>query len=333
MIKGKKVNGIWSNLKRLYDPLIGISAIIFVILAIIIHSTYLDMLKSSPESPYVDLLVEAHGLLFDIFLFSIILALYNNWYERKRNIKRHKEELEDYSGWEEEEASHRLVGIIKRLSNQGANSLTLSRCNLARQHLSSINLTNSDILECNFNSSSFFYVNFNNSHFESLDISKATFSLCDFTNTSLTECSFSESFFQHNKFISFMMFRVNFTSCEFNSAKFYSGKLSDSSFNSMELKRPVFYKCDLRTCYFYDCNFLYDTNFDDSRVSGFDWFDKLKERGNSGIDIIKDKYRIIQVDKKTNTFLLKRKLLYVKRFATSVPALEKGIRQGLETSD
>ncbi len=47
-----------------------------------------------------DVLVEAHGLLFDIILFGIILTVFSQRIDKKMKILRCHEEIEDFLYWE-----------------------------------------------------------------------------------------------------------------------------------------------------------------------------------------------------------------------------------------
>ena len=63
-----------------------------------------------------DVLVEAHGMLFDILIIgTFIFALHElveKRRERKSKIKRWQEEIDDYRGWDEKEATIKIVGNI-----------------------------------------------------------------------------------------------------------------------------------------------------------------------------------------------------------------------------
>lgn len=87
------------------------------------------------------ILVEAHGMLFDVILFGIILNAYEaasiSWRrkeeeasERKRLIKHYKEEIDDFRFWEEKEAVFRIVGSIRRLNKQDISKINLFGCYL-----------------------------------------------------------------------------------------------------------------------------------------------------------------------------------------------------------
>lgn len=60
-------------------------------------------------------LVELHGLLFDIFLFGIALSLYDFYIQKKLRLERFIDELDDYRGWDGKEASLRIKGLLQRI--------------------------------------------------------------------------------------------------------------------------------------------------------------------------------------------------------------------------
>jgi len=79
---------------------------------------------------WLNILVESYGMLFDIFVIGILIfwlqdrgikkleeqrKIREKEFERKRTIQRYEEEIEDYLGWDEKEATFRIVGNIKRL--------------------------------------------------------------------------------------------------------------------------------------------------------------------------------------------------------------------------
>lgn len=75
-----------------------------------------------------DIITEIHGLLFDIFVFGIVIVIFNKIGEKRRNIKRYTEEIADFRDWDEKEAKFRIVGNIRRLNNNGFFNIDLHNC-------------------------------------------------------------------------------------------------------------------------------------------------------------------------------------------------------------
>lgn len=87
-----------------------------------------------------NILVEAHGLLFDIFIFGILIVIFNKIGERKREIKRYQEEIDDIRYWKSREAMYKIVGNIKRLEKNGITKIDLRHCFLKHAPLRGVKL-------------------------------------------------------------------------------------------------------------------------------------------------------------------------------------------------
>ena len=94
-------------------------------------------------------LIEAHGLLFDVILFGIILTFFNLKMNKNEKIERLMEELDDYRGWDEKEAMYRSVGIIKRLNKLGITIINLKGQFLLKAFLPGVKLSKSILTGAN----------------------------------------------------------------------------------------------------------------------------------------------------------------------------------------
>lgn len=59
--------------------------------------------------------IEFTGMLFDVVVFGVLISLYARVIERRRDIKRQQEIIDDYKKWDSEEARYRIAGSTKRL--------------------------------------------------------------------------------------------------------------------------------------------------------------------------------------------------------------------------
>lgn len=109
----------------------------------------LDLPHWGEEAFTENILVEAHGLFFDLFVFGVILTLYENFRDKKDRMERYREEIEDYCGWNEKEAVFRVVGIIKRLNREGQTSINLQKCYLEGASLRKASLAGADLSQAN----------------------------------------------------------------------------------------------------------------------------------------------------------------------------------------
>jgi len=94
-------------------------------------------------------LVEANGMVFDLLVFGVLLSIYEALREKRDKIERLHEEIYDYRGWDEKEATFRIVGAVKRLNKLGVSKIDLHRCFLKKADLQGVNLYKANLEEAN----------------------------------------------------------------------------------------------------------------------------------------------------------------------------------------
>lgn len=164
--------------KRIYN-LIGGQALLFIVigLVILIALFYLDGIYGLEPR---DIVVEAHGMLFDILLFGIILAVYDRITRHKEDVQRYLEEIDDFRGWEGKEAMYRIVGNVRRLNRLGVTNVSLVDANLAAANLIDVNLEGGNMTRTNFQGARLARANLNlikgqKANLEGIYASEATF--------------------------------------------------------------------------------------------------------------------------------------------------------------
>lgn len=138
------INWIWT-----YPALFFLVAGIMAFFGII----YLD--KLDPEFSYHDILVEAHGMLYDILVFGVLLSIYDAIRLRREKKERLTLELETFKFWREEEGVLRKVNLIKRLI--GNSRLILDGYYLENAKLDHLNLNKASFIGAFLNGSSLNY--------------------------------------------------------------------------------------------------------------------------------------------------------------------------------
>ena len=111
----------------------------FYLIAGLIAMAVLLALDWVVEPKGEDILVEAHGMLFDIILFGIILAIFDSITEKRTTIRRYQEEIDDFRNWDAEEAKSRIIGNLKRLIRLGVDEFDLSDCYLEKTNMAFLN--------------------------------------------------------------------------------------------------------------------------------------------------------------------------------------------------
>ncbi len=109
-------------------------------------------------------------MILDILVIVIVIQWFNEKRERQkeianeeleksRRIEQWKEEIDDYRGWDEKEATYRIVGMIKRLNKHNVTRIDLSRCFLKGANLENANLEGANLFRANLQGASLWSAN------------------------------------------------------------------------------------------------------------------------------------------------------------------------------
>ena len=109
---------------------IGVTAFVIVVTGYNILSIKTDITWGFYNKDFLEnVLVEAHGMLFDILIIGILILFLNRLAEKRITNQRYIDEIDDFRGWQHEEATHRIAGNIKRLErNRFKGIINLSDC-------------------------------------------------------------------------------------------------------------------------------------------------------------------------------------------------------------
>ena len=102
-----------------------------------------------------NILVESFGMLFDLLIIGAIISYIHSRGESRREIRRYKEEIDDFKNWKSDEAKIRIVGNIKRLSEYGVTALNFNNYDLVRANLSGTNLEGASFVLGNLQNATF----------------------------------------------------------------------------------------------------------------------------------------------------------------------------------
>ncbi|MDO6729584.1 pentapeptide repeat-containing protein [Marinovum sp. 2_MG-2023] len=97
------------------ETLIGWSLLILLVLYLIVQIFGADVGAEN-------LWTEYWGLIFDVLVILVGFGLIQNWKQRREDVSRQHELIEDFRQWDNEEAGHRILGAIRRLSRLGITS-------------------------------------------------------------------------------------------------------------------------------------------------------------------------------------------------------------------
>ena len=137
------------RLKERINKLVGSpyysSISVLFVLTIVIVGLSLPFYISNFQEMYLNVLAEAHGMIFDILIIGILLFWLRERTEIKQRIIQYKDEIDDFRMWQSEEAAFRNVGNIKRLNRHDITEIDLVGCYLVKTNLSKTNLAHSNL--------------------------------------------------------------------------------------------------------------------------------------------------------------------------------------------
>ena len=222
--------------KSIQTP-IGITIIVGIFLISII--TVLDI-KYLETSNGRDVLIEAHGLLFDIFVFGVLLAYLNKFLEKKQRSERYKEEIDDFRGWEEKEAKYRILGNIKRLNKLGFGRIDLNNCYLAhadlqQAYLVKSNLKNVDLSEANLKFADLSYADLSYANLSGADLSHTLLRGANLQNAILKNCILDHT----------SLWRANLEQADLSHAMLKQTNLLEANLNHVVFKEASFEKVNI----------------------------------------------------------------------------------------
>lgn len=271
------------------------------------------------------ILVEANGMAFDLLVFGILLSVYEVLREKRDKIERLYEEIDDYRGWDEKEATYRIVGAIRRLNKLGKSRLGLNLCFLQNARLSNLNLSGTQMNATNLRGADFHNTNLSWTSIEATTIYKANFREANLTSARMVlasvEANNSDEMFYFptgNDSIQKLGYgrkdtTVDFEKCNLTKAELHLAKLMGANFkgailikaelNGANLSSANFQDADLRNAYFGQMGFgsiqnieYFKCDLTDVQLEGafvdLDWFEKLNEWETIGRGAIQEKYEI-----------------------------------------
>lgn len=119
-------------------PFIWILLIVLILISIygwIIYS------KQASDFDWQGIHTESVGMFLDVIFLGVIWSIFEYRRNKKSEIKRYLEEIDDFRPWKNEEATYRIVGIIRRLTNLKFDKIDLSYCFLNKAELWNLKIT------------------------------------------------------------------------------------------------------------------------------------------------------------------------------------------------
>ncbi len=219
-----------SELRTKIYQAIGGQALLFIVIGVL---TTIALFFLDQEYPLTgkDIVVEAHGMLFDILLFGIILAIYDRITRHREDVQRYLEEIDDFRGWEGKEATYRIVGNIRRLNRMGVSKLSLKDANLAVANLIEVDLKGSDLERANLQGAKLMRTNLGN-----IQGVGANFEGCYARGAAFSQAKLSEANFRGAELIEVTFAAADLSHCNLLGARLVDADLREANIEGVDFR-------------------------------------------------------------------------------------------------
>lgn len=193
-------------------PFVWIFILVFLIIGFIGFTIYY---YSDNQFDWNGIYTESIGMLLDVLFLGIIWAIFEYFRNRKLEIKQYTNEIDDYRNWKSEEAMHKIVGNIKRLSKLKITKIDLTYCYLKDAELWNLKLTNDAT-----------GANFYNSKLAGAELRNINLSYADFEKSHLYNAKLNGSKLFNANFKGANLTDVDFRGCEDIDKAFFWGAMN-----------------------------------------------------------------------------------------------------------
>jgi BTB/POZ domain-containing protein KCTD9 len=213
--------------------------LLFVTLLLILLS--IPVFKDDFEKYYQNVLIEAHGIIFDLAFIGILILWLQKNGERQTRIRRYLDEIDDFRFWKSEESAYRAMGNIKRLNRDKIYKIDLSHSFLQNTNLNYVNLSGS-----NLNSANLSHCYLISSNFSNARLNQANMEGCHMNNTNLSDAFLSGGNFSNASLIKGNLKNANCIMANFENSFLMEADMRNANLLGTNLKNANLYKTDLR---------------------------------------------------------------------------------------
>jgi uncharacterized protein YjbI with pentapeptide repeats len=234
----KKVSDVFNSI--IEKPLLT-STLVLIIVSIIVVGLSLSYYINEFDTFIVQVLAEAHGMIFDIAVIGILIFWLNQNGEIRRRIRTYKDEIDDFRLWESEEAAFRTVGNIKRLNRHRIHEINLVNCHLPRTNLNYANLAGSNANSANISQSSLIESNLENARLNQTNFENSNLNQAILKGAYASGANFKDAFLIKAHFENAFLIKANF-----NNAFLMEANLQNCYLMGADFENASLYKADLR---------------------------------------------------------------------------------------
>ncbi len=217
------------------------TSLVLLFVSILVISLSLKYYLSDFSNFWPQILVEAHGMIFDIAIIGILIFWLNQNGDVRQRIRTYRDEIDDFRLWESDEAAFRTVGNIKRLNRHTIHEINLVNCYLARTNLNYVNLKGSNLNSANLSNSSLIETNLESSRLNQTNLENSNLNQANLCAAYASGANFKDAFLIKARFENAFLIKASFSNAFLMEANLKGSYLMGADFENASL-----YKADLR---------------------------------------------------------------------------------------
>jgi hypothetical protein len=247
LVEVRKISDKWYERIIINPVRTAIVVFILATLAVLVLTAISRLYR--PEF-FEGVLIEAHGMLFDILVIGAFILWLNEKGEKLRTIQRLQEEIEDFRGWEHGEAAHRIRGNIKRLNEKGVTNIKLMSCYLKSMRLEEVKLQGANLQEANLQEAYLFQAKFQGAFLLDANLQGADLRFADLSRVTLDYANLREAHLGGTILKGSDLFQSNLRKAElgadFRGANLQGADLRGARYHDANFQDTDFRQADLR---------------------------------------------------------------------------------------
>jgi hypothetical protein len=221
-------------------PILTAVAVLFITSLVVILLSLKYYLRDA-DGFWGNILVEAHGMLFDIAIIGILLFWLNENGEIRQRIRTYQNEIDDFRLWRSEEAAFRTVGNIRRLNRHKIFEINLVNCHLPKTNLSYVNLKASNLNSANISNCSLIEINFENCRLNQTNLENSNLNGANLRGAYASGSNFQDAYLIKANLENAFLIKSNF-----KNAFLMESNLANSYLMGADFENASLYKADLR---------------------------------------------------------------------------------------
>jgi uncharacterized protein YjbI with pentapeptide repeats len=217
------------------------TSIVLAFVSVIVLGLSIGYYLSDFNNFWPQILVEAHGMIFDITIIGLLIFWLNQNGEIRQRIRTYRDEIDDFRLWESDEAAFRTVGNIKRLNRHKIHDINLVNCYLARTNLNYVNLKGSNLNSANLSNSSLIETGLESTRLNQTNLENANLNQANLNGAYASGANFKDAFLIKANFENAFLIKTNFKNSFLMEADLKGSYLMGADFENASL-----YKADFR---------------------------------------------------------------------------------------